>query len=142
MENSVLEIKRGKENRIQKRNAEDQDQFRIVITREANDSLEEAVAKVNKGLEGSAVTRTDLAVYVFTHLSKLLSDADFKALRALHFDEKKVLGAILKSEEDLPEELRRALREHYGIGDLNKKRPARIAPTLSTEVPVDNPPAA
>lgn len=142
MEDSNLENKKGKENRGQKRNAEDKEQFRVVISREANESLEQCVAKANKGLEGGAVTRTDLAIYIFSNLSKLLTDADYKALRAIHFDEKKVLGSILKSEEELPEDLRRALREHYGIAEPNKKRPLKIAPAASTDTDVDNPPAA
>lgn len=121
--------------------SETQEQYRVVITKEANDCLEGAVEKVNRDLTG-AVSRSDLANYVFLNLAKLLSDADLKALRALHFDEKKVLGTILKSDEDLPDELRRALREYYGISESGKKRSLRVAPELSVEKSDDGPSAA
>lgn len=118
-----------------------QEQFRVVINREANDHLELAVAKVCRGFEAGAVTRTDLANYVFRNLAKLLSDADYRALRTLHFDEKKVLGSILKSENELPEEIRKALRDYYGLAEFAKKRTLRAASELSTEKCVDNLPA-
>ena len=112
---------------------ESQEQYRIVIEKEANDCLERTVAKANQGFEDGAVNRSGIANYVFQNLAKLLSDADLKAIRSLYFDDKKVLGSILKSDEDLPEELKRALREYYGISDGGKKRPLRVAPELSTE---------
>lgn len=112
---------------------EGQEQYRIVIEKEANDCLERIVAKANQGFENGAVNRSGIANYVFQNLAKLLSDADLKAIRALYFDDKRVLGTILKSDEDLPEELRRALREYYGISDGAKKRALRAAPELSPE---------
>lgn len=115
-----------------------QEQFRIVINREANDHLEGTVAKVCRGFEAGAVTRTDLANYIFCNLSKFLSDADYKALRALHFDEKKVLSSIIKSEDELPEEIRKALRDYYGLAEPNRKRSLRTTSELSTEKSVDN----
>lgn len=122
--------------------ADAKEQFRVVITPEANAQLEKSVAKACQGFDGGAVTRTDIANYVFCNLAKLLSDADYKALRALHFDEKKVLSTILKSESELPEELRKALREHFGVGEPSKKRALRAMPDLSAEAPSDTPPAA
>lgn len=117
---------------------ENQEQYRIVITKEANECLEVIAAKVNKGFEAGAVNRSDVAIYVFQNLSKLLNESDIKAMRSLHFDEKKVLGSILKSDEDLPEEIRRVLREHYGVTDKEKKRPVRSTQELSTDRNVDN----
>jgi|GEM_PF-2277414 len=108
-----------------------QEQFRVVIIKEANDCLAEAATKVNRGFETGAVTRSDIANYVFTNLAKHFNETDVKALRALHFDDKKVLGSFLKSDEALPEEIRRALREHYGISEKEKKRTLRAAPELS-----------
>lgn len=111
---------------------ESQEQFRVVINKEANDCLGEAASRVNLGFEAGAVTRSDIAAYVFMNLARNFTDVDVKALRALHFDEKKVLGAILKSDSALPEDIRRALREHYGIAEKDKKRPGR-APQDATE---------
>ncbi len=128
----------NKEVKSSKGSNESQEQYRIVITKEANECLEVVAAKVNKGFEAGTVNRSDVAIYVFQNLSKLLTESDIKAMRSLHFDEKKVLGSILKSDEDLPEEIRRVLREHYGVNDKEKKRSVRSAQELSTERGVDN----
>jgi hypothetical protein len=108
------------------------EQFRVVINRESNECLEQIVAKANVGFSGGEITRTDLANYIFGNVLKLLSDADLKSLRALHFDERKVLGTILKSEAALPEEVRRAVRDHYGVPEPAKKRPMRTMTEPST----------
>ena len=121
---------------------ESQDQFRVVITKEANASLEAVVKKVNTGFEAGAVSRTDIAVYVFLNLPKILSDADIKIIRSQHFDEKKVLGSLLKTSDELPEDLRRALREHYGVLDKEKRRTLRVATCSPTENQGNDPSAA
>lgn len=115
-----------------------QEQHRVVISREANEQLEKVVAQLCEGLDVNAISRSDLANYVFLNISKLLSLADFKALRAIHFDERKVLSSILKSAEELPEEIRKAIREHYGLVESAKKKSTRMATELSTEPSVDN----
>ena len=38
-----------------------------------------------------------------------------------HFDEKKMLGSILRMDADLPEEVRKAIRAHYGVDNQEKK---------------------
>jgi hypothetical protein len=119
-----------------------QEQFRVVISREANAQIEKCIVKACQGFDPSALTRTDIANYVFCNLPKLLSDADFKALRALHFDEKRLLSSILKSENELPEEIRKALRDHYGLSEPAKKRALRAAPESPTDAGADTPPAA
>jgi hypothetical protein len=121
---------------------ESQEQYRIVITKEANACLEAAAAKVNGDFEAGAVDRTDIAIYFFLNLPRLLTDADIKAIRSLHFNEKKVLSGMLKADSELPEELRRALREHYGLSEKDKKRTLRAAPDTSSERPGDGPSAA
>lgn len=115
-----------------------QEQFRVVIAKEANDCLESIVKKVNHGLEDGAVNRSGIANYVFQNLSRLLTDADLKSLRAQHFDERKALGSILKSNDELPEEVKKALRDYYGISEIGKKRSVRASVELSTEASVDN----
>lgn len=114
------------------------DQYRVVITKDANTSLEELVTSINVGLEAATVTRSDIANYLFCNLSKFISDSDVKALRAQHFDAKKALSAMLRSAEDLPEEVQRALRMACGISDLVRKRPSKGQGELSTDSLVDN----
>ena len=101
---------------------ENQDQYRVVIDKEANQSLEAVAAKVNSGFDAGSVTRSDIANYVFMQLEKLISESDVKAIRTLHFNEKKVLASILRGQDDLPEEIKKALRAHYGILDKDKKK--------------------
>lgn len=102
-----------------------QEQFRVVITKEANDHLENALEKVNKNFEGVAVTRSDLANHLFGNLTKLLSESDIRQLRSQHFDERRALSSMLKPNNDLPEEVRRALREFYGVSERDRKRVPR-----------------
>ncbi len=109
-------------------------QFRVVITKEANDSLQAATDKIGVHC---AVSRSDLANYVFLNLGRLLVEADVKALRALHFDEKKMLTALARSDDELPEGIRRAIREHYGVVEKEKKRPPRAVPPTPSNPTAD-----
>jgi hypothetical protein len=106
--------------------------YRVVITKEANESLEMAVGKVGEGFDAGTITKSDIANYIFKNLAKFFTEMDYKNLRAIHFDEKKVLGSILKSESDLPEELKKAIRTHYGITDKEKKKISKNPIELST----------
>lgn len=115
------------------------DQFRVVIAKDANASLEELARVINADLESATVTKSDIANYLFCNLSKFISDSDIKFLRAQHFDAKKALSAMLRSAEDLPEEVQRALRMACGISDLVKKRSSKGQTDLSTGASVDNP---
>ena len=112
--------------------------FRVVITDEANKALEEIVAKVGVGFDAGTITKSDVANFVFQNITKYFSDADTKALRSLHFDDKKVLSTILKSDSDLPEELKKAIRQHYGVSEKEKKKPAKSLPDFSTANNVEN----
>lgn len=107
--------------------------FRVVISKESNDSLEIALSRCSDGFDSGTITKSDVANYVFQNLAKFFSDSDVKALRAAHFDEKKVLGSILRNDDDLPEELRKAIRAHYGIAEKEKKRSNRSNTEISTE---------
>lgn len=122
--------------------SENRDQFRVVVGPDANKNLEDLVLKVNLGFDGGSVTKSDVAAYIFQNLNKLISESDIKNIRSIHFDEKKVLGSLLRGEHDLPEELRKAIRAHFGLNEKEKKRVARGASDLSTEKDVDNPGAA
>ncbi len=80
---------------------------------------------LNDGFNTGMITKSDLAMYVFLNLRKLITDSDIKNLQALHFDDRKALSSLLKNTDDiscLPEELKRVLREHYGVSEKDKKR--------------------
>jgi hypothetical protein len=46
------------------------------------------------------------------------------------FDEKKMLGSILRTDADLPEELRKAIRAHYGVDDKERKKSSKKTDSL------------
>lgn len=130
----VSQISRARKVAVQKMTdvgTENSEQFRVVITRFANAGLESAVTKINSGFEGGVVSRSDIANFLFTNLERLMSESDIKILRSQHFDEKKVLQSMLKSEGDLPEDVRRVLREHFGVSDSGKKRVVRVSSEAS-----------
>ena len=106
---------------------------RVVITKDANSILESLVSRTGEGFEAGTITKSDVANYVFLNLQKFFSESDMKALRTIHFDEKKVLSSFLKSENDLPEELKKAIRLHYGLTEKDKKKSSKPLSDLSTE---------
>jgi hypothetical protein len=99
--------------------------------------LESVVDRVADGFSAGAVTKSDVANYIFQNIQKFFLDSDLKNLRSQHFDDKKVLGTILRGESDLPEDLKKAIRMHYGITDKDKKKNPKIAEDLSTGMSVD-----
>jgi hypothetical protein len=96
----------------------------VVINKEAHIALEDAVRRVGDSYEGGIIDRSGVANYVFSNLARLISEADIKAMRQLYFDETLVLNALTrKASKDgcIPEDLRRVLREHYGIIDKERR---------------------
>lgn len=116
------------------------DQNRVVINKDANLCLEKIVKKANKGFDAGIITKSDLANFVFQNLENFISESDYKKIRSLHFDDKKVLNDLLRKTEvasDLPEEIKRVLREHYGLFEKDKKKSFKPESELSTENTVD-----
>lgn len=107
------------------------DVFRVVISKESNEALESVLSRCTDGFDAGTLTKSDVANYILQNVNKFFQDSDVKNLRAMHFDEKKVLGTILRTEADLPEELRKAIRAHYGINDREKKRAIRPSEATS-----------
>jgi hypothetical protein len=132
------EEKKQKRNPKTKGSLEEREQNRVVITRDANAAIEEMARTVNLGFDGSTISKSDIANYMFLNITKLISESDIKAIRTLHFDERRVLGSLLRAENELPEELKKAIRAHYGISDKEKKKNLRPHMELSTEAAVDN----
>jgi hypothetical protein len=103
-------------------------QYRVVITKEANQELEKLVDKVKEGNETVEISKSDVANYVFGNLNKLMSESDIKALKNIYFDERKVLQNILRQSQDgmeLPVEIKKMVRDFYGLSDREKKRSAK-----------------
>lgn len=116
----------------------EQEQFRVVINKDANAALEDFVTKVNSGFEGGQAVRSDIANYVLVRLRTLLDDADVKAIQNNCFDDKEALASLSKSENELPDVVKKAIREAYGLMEHQKKRTAKSTQELSTDKPVDN----
>jgi len=113
---------------IKKRKPTDEDQYRVVISKESNDVLEKFVERTNDGFDGGEVNKSDIANAIFLGAAKTFSEADIRSLRNLHFNERKMLRAILRKSEDageLPEEIKRALREHYGLSESKERKTSR-----------------
>lgn len=74
------------------------------------------------------VTRSDVANFLILERGKIVGEGDIKVLRSLHFDERKMLYALLHQSGrsgELPEEVRRALRSINGVNEQAKKRPSK-----------------
>lgn len=129
------------EKKMKKLKSSEDDQYRVVIQKESNDALEELVRRTNDGFEGGEVTKSDVVNLLISNHAKSFSDSDIKSLRLLHFDEKKVLRALLRKagdDGDLPSEIKKVLREHLGMTDNLKRRLSKNTNDLSTEKSVDN----
>jgi len=106
-------------------NQQSKEQFRVVIDREANQTLEHFVAQMNNETEASKVTKSDIANYVFSRLNDLLPASEIVEIRARYFDARKALEGILKgagSGEELPQNLREAVLKHCGIKPTTKEK--------------------
>lgn len=124
------------EEEVVKEKENKKEQYRIVIDKESNQKLEEMVEKVNEDFDTGMVSKSDLAMYVFLNLNKLITSEDIKMLRMKHFDDSKVLIDLLKiseSKNELPEEVRKFLREHAGVLNKDKKQsPKRAMSSLAS----------
>ena len=135
-QNTEIQIPNAK-----KKKRGDEDQHRVVISKEANDTLEALMNKTNDGFVGGETTKSDVANLILMNAPKSFSEADIKALRTLHFNERKMLKAMLRDVSDkggLPEEIKRALRDHYGLNENTRKRSSKNSNELSTEKNVNN----
>lgn len=129
------------ENKKKRIGNKEDDLFRVVISKESNEILEDLVQRTNDGFDGGEVTKSDVVNQLILNHGRTFSELDIKALRNLHFDERKVLRSLLKkagNDGDLPSEIKRVLREHLGLSEASKKRSQKVQTDLSTEKAVDN----
>ena len=125
MQEKQIQNTENKSENSRKRKSSDDDQYRVVISRDVNEVLEKLVNRANDGFDGGDIAKSDVANLLLLNSAKSFSDADIKTLRVLHFDEKKMLRTLLRQsgdDGDLPEHLKKALREHYGLPEQSKKR--------------------
>ena len=105
-----------------------QEQVRVVINKEASDALESMLTKVTDGFEAGTITKSDLANWLIMITKESFGDSEVRTLRQLYFDERKILAALLRDSKDqnnIPESLKRAIRDHYGLSDHGKRRPQK-----------------
>lgn len=122
---------------VRKRRRKEADYYRVSINKQAADSLDLMIAKANDGFEGGQITKSDIANRIVIEAAKAFSEADVKALRSIHFDERRMLQALLSASvkaEDLPEDIKGALRKHYGISDSDRRRSARTIKDGSSDL--------
>ena len=118
-------INTRKENRSINTKNENQEQYRVVINKEASECLEKMLAKVTDGFDAGSVNKSDVANWLILNAAITFGDSDVKTIQKLHFDERKILGAILKnskSENKIPESVKKAIREHFGLTESTKRK--------------------
>ena len=104
---------------------ENQEQYRIVINKDASEVLEKLLAKVTDGFDAGSVNKSDVANWLIMNAANAFGDNEVKAIQKLHFDDRKILGALLrdsKNENKIPESVRKAIRDHYGLNESPKRR--------------------
>jgi hypothetical protein len=119
----------------------DVDQYRVVISKETNDALEEMVKRASEGFDGGEIAKSDVVNLVVVNYVKSFSESDIKALRNLHFNERRMLKALLRKgggEGELPEEIKRAVREYCGMVEPGKRRASRSQAEPPVERNSDN----
>ncbi len=113
-----------------KRKQIEEEQYRLVINKEMNDILESLVFRTNDGFEGGEVSKSELANLLLQNAAKEFGDSEIRILRSRCFDEKKILRSILRKSGDdgeIPENLKKLIREHYGLDSKERKTTKKLA---------------
>jgi len=118
------EKKKQIEEQRKKRSDKAQNQFRIVVGKEANDALDGMVGQVNDGFTAGSVTKSDLATYLFKNAHRFLKKAEIVKIRTEYFDERLALENMVRESESsgkLPDDLRKLLKEQHRASLENLK---------------------
>ncbi len=140
MDNINIENKNGIGKKKLKSEKAGEEFYRVVINNKAQEALELMLLRANDNFSGGEITKSDLTNWLLIQKVKSFSDSEVKIIRSLHFDDRKAMAKVLKSYdngEDIPENLKEALRLHLGFAE-EKKRSSRLKSELSTENDVDN----
>ena len=101
------------------------DEFvKVTISKKAEGTTSDLLAKVNNEFEGGRISRQDLISWVLTRFAEECSEPDIRAIRADHFDEIALLELCLKKSKQagsLPSDLRKLLLAQAGLEDPAKK---------------------
>lgn len=100
-------------------------QYRVVISKDANESLEGIVNLVNSDFNCGEITKSNVAEWVLSNLKGSLPKNDIKKIQENYIDEKKLLQDLIKGSTndggDLPPEILKAVKEHFGFSTKHKK---------------------
>jgi hypothetical protein len=102
------ELMQKNDSKNKKRKARDSN--RVNISEKANGILEQLRWRTNEWFVGRHVTKSDVANWLILNRTKGFTYAGIKSIQALHFDERKMLYALLQKsggEVELPQEIRR-----------------------------------
>lgn len=122
--NGQEEKKNETQDQRKKKAEKAQNQFRVVVGKEANDALDELVGIVNEGFTAGSVTKSGLATYLFKNAHRFLKKAEISKIRAEYFDERLALENLVRESEasgKLPDDLRKLLKEQHRASLENLK---------------------
>lgn len=112
-ENQILEVEKKKEQKFS----------RVIVSVAVRDRLQALANVVNYGFMGGEVGPTEIVEWMVGKTKKGFSAQELQDIRMAYTDEKQILEMILAGAakaSDLPEALRKAIREVSGLGP---KRP-------------------
>ncbi len=112
------------------------DKHRVIISKEAKRALDEILTRANDGFDAGDISKSDVVEMLIFNASKYITDSEINELRVQHFDEVKVLAAILKGVakgDQVPEALKVQLRNQYGLTESHKRKFAMTGRTRSNK---------
>ena len=107
----------------------------MVINKEASEALEKMLSQVTTGFEASSISKSDLANWLILNSQDSFGEAEVRTLRQLHFDERKILASLLRDARDqnnIPENLKKAIREHFGLSDGSKRKSVKDSQNIQS----------
>lgn len=102
-------------------------QYRVLISPEANTTVDDLIIKVNTGFDGGKVTRPQLVSWVLCKFGQTMTESDTQEIRSLHFDRIAYFEALLKRAKEsgvIPPELASLLPASNCSVAATKKRRA------------------
>ncbi|MCB9072287.1 MAG: hypothetical protein H6623_01600 [Bdellovibrionaceae bacterium] len=104
-------------------------QFRVVLNKDANEALEEITNLINKDFEHGEINKSDIANWVLAKVKSKISTQEIEQIKEDNFDESKVLANLLKNaksdKNSLPEDVLLALKNHVGLAKGRSKKPSK-----------------
>lgn len=119
------ESNKERETERKKGKSENQEQYRIVVSKETSEALEKMLSKSITDFIAGEINKSDIANWIILNAVPTFNENDVKSIQKLHFDERKILGALLKDskkENKIPEILRKAIRDFYGVSETPKRK--------------------